>query len=243
MLLSSVNNPQVKKWEKLKHKKYRDEYGLFVVQEAHLIEEALKKNCVDTLLVREGCENIFGIDAVEVSDSVMKKLSTNVSLNNYLAICRKLHWSKSESDSVIILDNVQDPGNVGTIIRTAYSFGYDAVYLTGGCADEYNEKTIQSSQGAMFHIPVIREDYTEVVNGLKNEGVHIVATALDSSHFLKESQKHGKYALVFGNEGQGLSQEALKLADERVKIEMANFESLNVASAMAVASYYYKHLV
>jgi len=242
MVITSVNNPQVKMWEKLKNKKFRDEHGLFVIQQSHLIEEALKKNCVETLLVREGCDNPFAVEPVYVSDSVMKKICTNVSLNDCAAVCRKLTYDKPQSNSVIILENVQDPGNVGTIIRTAYSFGYDAVYLTEGCADEYNEKTIQSSQGAMFHIPVIRAGLSDTVNVLKKKGVHIVATSLDSSHFLKEAECHEKFALMFGNEGQGLSEAALSLADERIKIEMAAFESLNVASAMAIAAYYYKNI-
>jgi len=242
MLISSVNNPQVKTWEKLQRKKFRDECGLFVIQERHLIEEALKRNCVETLLVREGCENIFPLEAVTVSDSVMKKISTNVSLNDYVAICRKLDHEAVSCNSVIILENVQDPGNVGTIIRTAYSFGYDAVYLNEGCADEYNEKTIQASQGSIFHVPVIRRQLVDTVNDLKAKGFHIVATALDSSHFLKEAECHDRFALMFGNEGQGLSEAALSLADERIKIEMAAFESLNVASAMAVAAYYYKNI-
>lgn len=239
MIITSVNNQLIKKIESLKRKKFRDEYGLFVVQETHMIEEALKAGCIDTLIIREGCDNVFGIEAVYVSDNVMKKISSNVSLNDYVAVCRKLDSKPDSINTAIVLENVQDPGNVGTIIRTAYAFGYDAVYLLDGCADEYNEKTIQSSQGAIFHIPVLRGNLEEV-KVLKNNGLHIVATTLSSSHYLREAEKHDKFALLFGNEGNGLSDDATLLADENIKIEMCNFESLNVANAMAICSYFYK---
>lgn len=241
MEIRSADNQNVRKWEKLRQKKYRDEYGLFIVQERHLISEALDKGVLEHLLVREGCDNPFNKEAITVSDKVMKKLSSNVSLNDYIGICRIVDNELPEGNSFILLENVQDPGNVGTIIRTAYSFGYDAVILNEGCASLYNEKTIQSSQGALFHIPVLTMNIDEAIEKLHEMGVRIYATTLSSSHYISETVKPEKYGLLFGNEGKGLKKETVEQCDENIKIEMENFESLNVAVACGICAYYFKN--
>ncbi len=240
-VINSLENNKVKLWNKLKQKKYRDQYGLFVIEEKHLINEAKDAGIIDTLIIRENCENCFDMPAVYVNDAVMKKISNNVSLNDYVAICHTLPKKEIKGSSFIILENVQDPGNVGTIIRTAYSLGYDAVLLTKDCASVYGYKTIQSTQGAMFHIPVITDSLENIIAAVKEQGCKVYATTLDSSHFLSETVKTDKYAIMMGNEGQGLSEKAVSLADENIKIEMANFESLNVAIAMGICAYYMKH--
>jgi TrmH family RNA methyltransferase len=239
-IITSLENSKVKQWSKLNLKKYRDRYQLFIVQEKHLIEEAIKADCIDTLIVLEGIENIFERDCIYVCAAVMRKLSVNVSLNNYIAICRMVDHKAENLSKAIILEKVQDPGNVGTIIRTAYCFGYDAVFLTADSCDLYNEKTIQASQGAFFHLPVIRDQLENIICKVRENGCRLIATDLDNSNFLKESKKTDKLAIMLGNEGQGLSKQAIQAADERIKIEMNNFESLNVAIAAAIVMYYYK---
>ena len=241
MVINSTDNQNVRKWEKLKMKKYRDEYGLFIVQQKHMIEEAIASGTLETLLILEGRDNPFDHEAVTVSEKVMKKLSGNVSLNDCLGICRIMEPELPEGSSYIILENVQDPGNVGTIIRTAYSLGYDAVILSPDCASLYNEKTIQSTQGALFHIPVLTRNTGETINELKKQGIRVFATTLSSAHYLRETERCERFALVFGNEGQGLSEETVSLCDENIKIEMANFESLNVAIACGICAYYFKN--
>ncbi len=239
-IIKSTENSKVKIWSKLQQKKYRDRYKLFIVQERHLIEEALKADCIDTLIVREGIENIFDFDCVYVSEPIMRKLSVNVSLNDYIAVCRMIDYKVDDYKKAIILEKVQDPGNVGTIIRTACSFGYEIVFLTTDSCDLYNEKTIQASQGAFFHIPVIRDSIENIISKVKEKGCRVIAADLDNSNYLTKSKKTDKVAIMLGNEGQGLSEKALLAADERVKIEMKNFESLNVAIAAAIIMYYYK---
>ncbi|MDI9540635.1 MAG: RNA methyltransferase [Bacillota bacterium] len=239
-IIRSLENSKIKNWSKLKQKKYRDKYKLFIVQERHLIEEAIKAGCIDTLIVKEKVENIFEMDCVYVSDAVMRKLSVNVSLNDYIAVCRMLDYKVNDYKKAIILEKVQDPGNVGTIIRTAYSFGYDVVFLTVDSCDLYNEKTIQASQGAFFHLPVIRDSFDNILSNVRKKGCRVIATDLDNSNYLSKSKKTDRLAIMLGNEGQGLSEKALLAADERVKIEMENFESLNVAIAAAIVMYYYK---
>ncbi len=239
-IIRSLENSKIKNWSKLKQKKYRDKYKLFIVQERHLIEEAIKAGCIDTLIVKEKVENIFEMDCVYVSDAVMRKLSVNVSLNDYIAVCRMLDYKVNDYKKAIILEKVQDPGNVGTIIRTAYSFGYDVVFLTVDSCDLYNEKTIQASQGAFFHLPVIRDSFDNILSNVRKKGCRVIVADLDNSNYLSKSKKTDRLAIMLGNEGQGLSEKALLAADERVKIEMENFESLNVAIAAAIVMYYYK---
>ena len=127
-----------------------------------------------------------------------------------------------------------------SFIRTAYSLGYDAVLLSEGCASPYSHKTIQSSQGALFHIPLVEGNIEDLIGKVKKLGCRVYATTLDSSRFLQETVITDKYALMLGNEGQGLSDMAVSLSDENVKIEMRNFESLNVAIAMGITAYWFK---
>lgn len=241
MIISSLENSRVKSWTKLKQKKYRDDTGLFVVEERHLIEEAIRSSSLETLIVREGCLNPFDREAVFVSAAVMKKLSNNVSLNDCIAICRINRASAIRGSSFIILEQVQDAGNVGTIIRTACSLGYDAVLLSKGCADPYSYKSIQASQGAFFHIPVIIADLADLIAAVRQQGCKVYATTLDSDKLLSNSPKTASHALLFGNEGQGLSREAIELSDEKIRIEMESFESLNVAIAMGICAYVFKY--
>ncbi len=241
MVITSVNNAKVMHWSKLRKSKYRQLAGLFLVEEKHLIQEAISANRLQTLIVREGVENEFLVDEVYVvSDNVMKKLSENTSLNDYIGVCTITTDKTVSGSSFIILENVQDPGNVGTIIRTAYSFGYDGVLLTDDCASLYNGKTIQATQGALFHIPVYTMSLDEIIQEMKNNDVYVYATDLHTDTYLKEVKVVDKYALMFGNEGNGLSEKAISLADERVKIEMENFESLNVAIACGICAYQFK---
>ena len=240
MIINSLENSRIKLYAKLKQKKYRDQYGLFIVEERHLIEEAINADQLDTLIVRENTDNPFDKEALIVSDQVMKKLSENVSLNDCIGICRINSSKAIKGSSFIILENVQDPGNVGTIIRTAYSLGYDGVLLSQGCASPYSHKTIQSSQGALFHIPVIEGKIEDLIDSVKKLDCKVYATTLDSSHFLQDTVKSDRYAILLGNEGQGLSDRAVSLADENIKIEMRNFESLNVSVAMAICAYWFK---
>ena len=144
--------------------------------------------------------------------------------------------------SILLLDNVQDPGNVGTILRTAHSFGIDCIYMSKGCADIYNPKTIQSSQGALFYIPVIQTDLVEEIKKLQERNIEVYATALHDNHKdLQNIKPSEKYAILVGNEGQGVRKELIDLSNHIVKIEMETFESLNVAIATSICMYTFKY--
>lgn len=241
MSIQSVQNERVKQWVKLHTKKGRDEVGQFLIEGEHLIQEALKENCVDLLLIEEGCMNPFNYENIEeCSKNVMSKISQNVSSSNYIAICHFLNKEIEEVRRCILLDNVQDPGNMGTIIRTAHSFNFDAIYCSCDCVDIYNDKTIRSTQGALFHLPVKRVELNEMCVELKKDQFHVFGTALDNAIPFADAKDYEKVALVFGNEGQGIRPDLLAKMDANYKIEINEFDSLNVAIAAGICMYRYR---
>ncbi|MDQ0359340.1 TrmH family RNA methyltransferase [Breznakia pachnodae] len=240
MEINSVQNSKVKTWMKYHQKKYRDTDEKYLIEGEHLIEEALKVNVVDVLLVRKGKEHNFGYhgDIYVLEDHVMDKLSKNVSSVNYIAVCKKQIYEIKDNTRLLLLDAVQDPGNMGTIIRSAHSFGFDGIYLSEDCVDIYNEKVIRSTQGALFHLPIINCDLQMKVEELQKGGVEVVATALnEEAVYLGDYTPKASIALIMGNEGSGVKESLIKKADKVMKIEMANFESLNVAIAASICMY------
>ena len=213
----------------------------FLVEGEHLVEEALKANVVETIITDTTSPFDFE-EVVYVSDAVMKKLTQNVSKAHLIAVCKEMDLGVDHFERLLILDGVQDPGNLGTMVRTAIAFSFDAVYLSNQCADLYNDKTIRSTQGALFHIPVIRMngDMNDLVTNLQNEGVNVVATTLDDALPMQEVVVKDKMAFILGNEGQGVSKNLQEMADQRLRIEMQGFESLNVAVAAGIVMYQYR---
>lgn len=237
--ITSLENKKIKKWTSLHTKKGRDKENLFLIEGEHLIEEALKANAVETIITDTNCPFEFD-NIVLVTEAIMKKLSENVSQVHLIAVCHKLELQPTQKERVIVLDGVQDPGNLGTLIRTAVSFSFDCVYLSNETCDLYNEKVIRSTQGALFHIPVIRENIKETVSNLQKEGFQVISTSLQESKTMSEIKDEGKLAFVFGNEGQGVSQTIQSISNERLRIEMHGFESLNVAVAGGIVMYHYR---
>lgn len=242
MEINSPMNEKVKNWAKLQRKKYRDQTGQFLIEGEHLIGEALKAGVVELLLVEAGRTNPFHQEkeAIVCSESVMRKLSANVSGAWLIAVCAQKVSRKSRNSRIVALDGVQDPGNVGTIIRTAVAFGFDQVLLSPDCADVYNEKCVRSTQGALFHIAISRTELIPALRSLKEKGVMVIATALHEAQPLSELPIVENVALVLGNEGQGIRPATLEICDQRAFIEMSSFESLNVAVAAGICLYRYR---
>lgn len=239
-MITSMQNARIKRWAGYHNKKERDRDERFLIEGEHLIEEALKEGIVETI-VTDQKNSIFSCkDVVQVTDGIMKKLSSNVSNVHYIAVCRKLDKKPENNRRILILDGVQDPGNLGTLIRTAVSFSFDAIYVSKDACDLYNEKVIRSTQGALFHIPVIRTDIKELIEELQSLGVLCIATSLEKSKTMSEIQTARKMAFVLGNEGQGVEKAIQAMCDERLRIEMNGFESLNVAVAGGIVMYAYR---
>lgn len=243
MEITSIHNPKVKAWAKLKEKKYRDQTQMFLVAGEHLIQEAQKAGCLSELLVCKGIDPVIdGVTTYEVTKEILRKLTSLTSSENSIGVCRMPQHTFAQWERIIVLDGVQDPGNMGTIIRNAIAFNYQAVILSTDCVDIYNEKVIRATQGALFHLPILRCDLTKQLPQLKQAGITLYGTALRQSVSLQSIREVHRHALIFGNEGSGIKAEIMALADHCIKIEMAAFESLNVAVASGICMYYFYQL-
>lgn len=239
MEIASLTNTKVKAWAKLKEKKHRDQVHRFLIEGEHLIKEAAEAGCLRTLLVCKGCSfpDSPQVQVYEVSKEIMHKLSSVHSEANFIGICDMPQFTEPDGDHLIVLDGVQDPGNLGTIIRSSLSFGYDGIILSLDCVDAFNEKVIRSTQGALFHLPIWRKDLNDYLPQLKQRGFYLYATALHQATALGEATRYERHAIVFGNEGSGVRDQTLAHCDCAVRIEMDGFESLNVAVAAGICMY------
>lgn len=241
-MIESVNNKKIKEYAKLQQKKERDRTNLFLVEGEHMVFEAFKAHALKELFILEGIQNPIDFPFETVSQAVLNKLSNQNSNSKMIGVCKKLSLQSLKQNAVLLLDHIQDPGNMGTILRTAHSFGIDCIYTSKGCADIYNPKTIQSSQGALFYIPCIQVELQEEMQILQMNGFEIYATALHKNHEnLQSISPNQKYGILLGNEGQGVDPTLIEASDHTVKIEMETFESLNVAIAAAICMYTFKH--
>lgn len=238
-MITSVQNETIKNIMKLKQKKYRDESGLFLVEGYHLVEEARKHHCVDTIITTQDIS--YEEKTIQVSFEVMKKLAFTQTPQPIMAICKK-GYQKNEivnQSRYVLLDRLQDPGNVGTIIRTALALGIDQVIISKDSVDLYNDKVLRSTQGAIFQMNVCMMDLKEAIECLHKQGVYVYGTCLNNASSIKTYQAKEKMAFVMGNEGQGVSQDILALCDHLVYIPIQSIESLNVAVAAAITMYHF----
>ena len=173
MKIESLSNAKVKNWNKLKEKKYRDEAGLFLIEGDHLIKEALKKQMVVSTI---GLNETYDYT---VNPEILKKLSSQKSGTKEIAVVKKIEEKKVEGDKILILDNIQDPGNLGTIIRSAVAFNISTIILSDDCVDLYNDKVIRSSEGMIFNINIVRKKLIEIIPKLKENGYTIYATTVN----------------------------------------------------------------
>ena len=238
MVITSLNNEHIKELNKLKEKKYRDQTNTFMIEGEHLVYEAIKKELVKEIIVLEGED--FYSDSVKityVSKEVMKKLSSMDSYPNVIGICTKKEEEQIKGNA-LILDDLQDPGNLGTMIRSAVAFNIDTIVLSPRTVDLYNQKVIRSTQGMLFHINIIVKDLEEIIKELKQNNYKIYGTKVDNGKNVKEINIKDKYALVIGNEGNGMSEKVSNLCDEYLYIKMnTRVESLNAAVAASILMY------
>ena len=237
--ITSRRNDRIVHMKKLgSDRGYRHQCGEFICDGAKLLREALEHGADITAVLTSGelPGNIpLNAEVFEVPGELLDHVSPLKTSQDVVFSCRIPTGSAFPSgDGIIILERIQDPGNVGTVIRTANAFGIGTVILTGGCADIYNPKTVRASMGAVFRQHVI-ETGIEVVTKLKESGIRILGAALgDGCRDFREVTLSGA-AVAIGSEGSGLSADMLALCDERVIIPMSpECESLNAAAAAAV---------
>ncbi|MFC4664218.1 MULTISPECIES: TrmH family RNA methyltransferase [Oceanobacillus] len=245
-VITSVKNEKIKGLKKLHQRKYRKQMNAFLVEGEHLIEEALTSDWeVKELIVSEEVavpDMAKHLPVTEVTKQVFKELSFTASPQGMMAVVEIKKEEAVNGEVVVLLDAVQDPGNAGTIIRTADAAGADGIILGSGCVDLYNDKVIRATQGSIFHLPIIHADLEEKLLRLKEADYRVWATALEKAENYKDLPIPQKTALIFGNEGAGVKESLLEKADERVTIPiLGKAESLNVSIAAGVLLYYLKN--
>lgn len=258
-IITSSQNQFIKMAASLKEKKYRDELNLFLVEGARLVEEAIHSNwqVEACIYIAEAAKEETKIQElllklqskkcriIEVSSAIFGKITDVKQPQGIMAVMKKCEYQLADSLAhiekpfFVVLDEVQDPGNVGTIIRTAAAAGCTGIILTKGCADVFAGKVVRASMGSVFHVPIF-ENITrkEVIDSFGKYGITLLATSLESSSIYFQIDFNQPMAIVFGNEGNGVSRQLLEESKERLHIPLlGNVESLNVAASAAVILY------
>ncbi|MBM7644770.1 TrmH family RNA methyltransferase [Scopulibacillus daqui] len=245
--IESSQNQKIKKWKKCHKKKWRDEYGLYLIEGLHLLEEALKVPSrvqaviYDEHFQKENVNITAEVEEYSVPHQLFQELSQTESPQGVIAVCKMpdQRVDITERGRYLLLDSIQDPGNLGTIIRTADACGLDGIFLGKGCADLYNEKTLRAAQGSHFHLPSAAVDLTDVIKQMKEKSIQVYGTALNGQELSYTPRAVQAFALLMGNEGNGVSEDLLSLTDVNVKIPIyGNAESLNVAVASGILMYW-----
>lgn len=238
MLYSSVNNEKIKNIKKLKTKKYRDETNLYLVEGEHLVKEAYENKVLEELILLENTNIDINIKTNYVTKNVLNFISDLDTPNGIIGICKKKE-NNLQGNKIVILEDIQDPGNLGTIIRSSVAFNVDTLVLSKNTVDLYNPKVIRATQGMLFKLNIIIENnLEELIKNLKQNNYTIYTTNVKNGNSLKTIEKKDRIAIIMGNEGSGVSDKLNSLADEYLYIDMnKNCESLNVAVATSIILY------
>ena len=236
-MITSLDNKQVKSWYKLHQKKYRlDNY---LILDESIVLDAYNNNYLETLIYTN--DKTFEFDnAYEVSKEVLNKISKNRNIN-YLGIGKKINENISYCERILILDNLQDPLNIGRIMECCDIFGFKDIILSLNCADIYNEKCLEASKGSIYKLNILHSDLFEIIKELKEKNYKIYATGLtNNTKNIYQINNDDKMVFILGNEGSGVRKEIMDISDEIIKIDMANIDSLNVGMAGAIIMHKFK---
>ncbi|WP_032121569.1 TrmH family RNA methyltransferase [Clostridium amazonitimonense] len=246
-LIESKNNPLIKEIKKLQEKKYRALMNKFIVEGFRFVEEAINENYpIEYLFVgksyKEKYESIINSSNITpnnifiVEDEVFKSLCDTETPQGIMAVCNIIVKDFNVEDGFYVLvDKVQDPGNLGTIIRSAHASGAKAVITTKGTVDVYNQKVLRATMGSIFYIPVIEDKNLSYIDELKRNGFKFIVSSLDTDKNFYSVDLKQNLVICVGNEGNGISDDIYKLSDIKVKIPMpGGAESLNVSIASSI---------
>ncbi len=254
-IITSKDNEIIKHIRKLKEKKYRDEYNEYVVEGVKIVEEAIKENakikqvivCNDTTKTYEIPTHIMleiaKFDCIYVSDKIFNYITQVTNPQGVMAIIEKQDENMQidyNQDIIVMLDDVQDPGNLGTILRTVDSIGLNQIIVSKGTADSFNSKVVRSTMGAIFRLKIIEEDdLIKTIKELRKHHFKLLVTSLQTENSIYDID-FSKKIIVIGNEANGVSKEIQDLADEKAKIPMlGRTESLNASVAAGIVMYEY----
>ncbi|RKO63489.1 rRNA methylase [Caldibacillus debilis GB1] len=242
--IQSAKNEKVKRWKKLLTKKERDKAGLFLVEGEHLVEEAGKAGLIRELIVTERFLGQlpaarYGADELYlVSEEVGKAIADTETPQGIFAVCGKPEARDPEGKRFLLIDAVQDPGNLGTLIRTADAAGLDGVVVGEGSADIYNPKVVRATQGSLFHLPVLPGSLEGWVETFRSRGIPVYGTALTGVS-MYEIGPAPAFALLVGNEARGVDPRLLEKTDANLHIPIYGMsESLNVSVAAGILLYH-----
>ena len=254
MLITSKDNETIKHIRKLKEKKYRDEYGEYIVEGIKLINEAIEeKQNVKTIIVCDNCNKealnqnsmyeVAKLDCIYVDEKVFNTITEVKNPQGILAVVEKQNKEKQinfNEDIIVVLDDIQDPGNLGTILRTVDSVGLSQIIVSKKSGDVYNSKVVRSTMGAIFRVNVIEsENLKDTIKEIKKHKFNVISTSLDTDKGLYDINLN-KTVIVIGNEANGVSKEIQELSDIKIKIPMlGKTESLNASVATGIVLYEY----
>ena len=241
--LTSLKNPKVQSWRSLKDRKGRKETGCFLVEGRKMVEEALRSAFpVEAVLADESrLDELYlpgNVPVYALSEHVLAAVCDTKTPQGVAAVVRMTN-SASLGSRLVALDGVQDPGNVGTIIRTADAAGLDGVLLSAQCADAFSPKVLRATMGSVFRMGIrVTEDLPGELARLKQEGFSVLSSQLDGTPFYEREPVGERFCLVIGSEGNGVTPEVQQVATHRVKLPMrGGAESLNAAVAAGIMMY------
>jgi TrmH family RNA methyltransferase len=255
--ITSTRNSRVKDWAALKQKKFRETTGLFLIEGIRIVEDALESNApIETVLVQEDlipsgkADKILnllqsqGLELIEVTQPVIEHMSDTKTPQGVIAVGRQFQHdpvgliSGKENPLYLIIDSIQDPGNLGTMIRSADAVGATGVFVGSDSVDIYNPKVLRATMGSLFHLPVLETPLSEIFQLLKQNHVKVVGTSTEAEKDLFGADLTGGTAIVIGSEAHGISEEIRQYIDTWTSVPMpGKAESLNAAIASSVILY------
>ena len=251
-IITSRDNEQIKQIRKLKDKKYRDAMGVYVIEGIKTVNEAIREEAdIQTVVICDDSNEqnelkqkmlyaVSKFDILYVNEPVFESISHVMHPQGILAVVKKKEQAKINYDEnlIVILDDIQDPGNLGTIIRTVDSCKLSQIIISRDTADAYSPKVVRSTMSGIFRVNVIEtQSVVDTIEDLKSHGFKIVSTTLESSKTIYDID-YNKTAIIIGNEANGISRNVLSKSDFRVKIPMkGKTESLNAAVATGIVLY------
>ena len=246
--ISSKDNKIFRLCQQLSHKKYRDKLGLYLIEGENLLEEAVKNGAAikTVLMCRDYRGSLFGTEdkAFCLSDKLFEQLAQTETTQGIMAIVEKPELSPDlflnrGGGNFIVLDRLQDPGNIGTILRTADAAGYELAIVMKGTADVFSPKAVRAATGSLFRMPVVFMDSVdELMEFTRAAGKKLVATCFDTDRYYYDENLKENIALIIGNEGSGISRELIECSDLKIKIPMhGSIESLNASVAAGILMY------
>ena len=231
-MVLSDNNQKIKDLIKLNMPKYRKELQMFIVEGPHLVNEAREAN-----VLIESFSTVEKDGYTTISAKAMKSISHTDTLVSEIGLCKMLNKNEL-SDKMLLLDGIQDPGNLGSLMRSAKAFGFNTIILGEGTCDIYNDKAIRASQGAIFKLNFRKEKLEEFIPNLNDYIVY--GTNVKKGISVADCNKNGKIALVLGNEGNGISDKVDSVIEKNIYIPLENIESLNVTVAGSILMYEFR---